>query len=222
MYGGDGLARLPADGHGRGKAVFLPFVLAGEKVEATLLEQKVGFARARADAVVEASNQRVRPQCRYFGECGGCHYQHASYEHQLEIKASILTENLRRIAKLELATELVVHPSPAWNYRNRTRLKVQTTQEFVLGYYKLNSHELLPITECPISSPLINQAIDALWRLGGTMDGAIQEVEFFVDAEDNQLLLERRLCLRYCCGNGNTIGRTAAPRPASANRGDGA
>ena len=190
MYGGDGLARLPADEHGRGKAVFLPLVLAGEKVEATLLEQKPGFARARADAIVEASNQRVRPQCRYFGECGGCHYQHAGYEHQLAVKASILTENLRRIAKLELATELVVHPSPAWNYRNRTRLRVQTQPQFALGYYKLNSHELLPITECPISSPLINQAIAALWRLGGTMDGAIQEVEFFVDGEDNQLLLD--------------------------------
>jgi len=190
VYGGDGLARLPADEHGRGKAVFLPFVLAGEKVEATLLEQKPGFARAQADAVVEASSHRVRPPCRYFGECGGCHYQHASYQHQLEIKAAILTENLRRIAKLELATELVVHPSPAWNYRNRSRMRVQTKPEFALGYYKLNSHALLPITECPISSPLINQAIAALWRLGGTMDSEIQEIEFFANAEDTQLLLE--------------------------------
>ena len=190
MYGGDGLARLPADEHGRGKAVFLPFVLAGEKVEATLLEQKPGFARVRADALLEASNYRVRPQCRYFGECGGCHYQHANYQHQLEIKAAILKENLRRIAKLELATELIVRPSPAWNYRNRTRLKIQTQPEFALGYYKLNSHELLPITECPISSPLINQAIAASWRLGSRVDDKIQEVEFFVNADDTQLLLD--------------------------------
>jgi tRNA/tmRNA/rRNA uracil-C5-methylase (TrmA/RlmC/RlmD family) len=49
VYGGDGLARLPADEHGRGKAVFLPFVLEGEKVEASLLENKPGFGRARAD-----------------------------------------------------------------------------------------------------------------------------------------------------------------------------
>ena len=190
MYGGDGLARLPADEHGRGKAVFLPFVLAGEKVEATLREQKPGFARARTDAVVEVSSQRVRPQCRYFGECGGCHYQHASYQHQLEIKAAILTESLHRIAKLELAAELVIHPSSPWNYRNRTRLKVQTAPEFALGYYKLNSHELLPITECPISSPLINQAIAALWRLGKAIDCEVQGIEFFADAEDAQLLLE--------------------------------
>jgi len=190
VYGGDGLARLPADEHGRGKAVFLPFVLAGEQVSATLLEQKPGFARARVDAIVEGAKQRVDPPCPYFAECGGCHYQHASYEHQLEIKTATLRENLRRIAKLELATEPIVHPSPAWNYRNRTRLKVQTKPEFGLGYYKHNSHELLPITECPISSPLINQAIAALWKLGKTIAGEIREIEFFANAEDTQLLLD--------------------------------
>lgn len=117
IYGGEGLARLPVeprsgDAPGRGKAVFIPFVLAGEKVEATLTEQKAGFARARADAIVEPSPQRVQPSCPYFSTCGGCHYQHAGYEHQLEIKKEILRETLRRFAKLELPCEIEVHPSP--------------------------------------------------------------------------------------------------------------
>ena len=51
------------------------------------------------------SPHRIEPQCPYFQRCGGCHYQHAGYEHQLEIKTAILKENLRRIAKLELDTE---------------------------------------------------------------------------------------------------------------------
>ena len=104
IYGGDGLARLPAtspadsasEASGRGKAVFVPFVLAGEKIEATLTEQKPGFARGKADAIVEPSAHRVLPGCQYFSRCGGCHYQHASYEHQLEIKKEILRESLRR------------------------------------------------------------------------------------------------------------------------------
>jgi 23S rRNA (uracil1939-C5)-methyltransferase len=192
VYGGDGLARLPADEHGRGKAMFVPFVLEGEKVEAALLEQKPGFARGRADQILEASSQRISPGCRYFQHCGGCHYQHTGYEHQLEIKAAILKENLRRIAKLELDTELTIHPSPPWNYRNRTRVKVQTKPEFALGYYKFNSHELLAVEECPISSSLINRAMAAIWRMGraGKVIGEIQEIEFFANAEDSQLLME--------------------------------
>jgi len=192
VYGGDGLARLPADEHGRGKAMFVPFVLEGEKVEAALLEQKPGFARGRLDRILEPSAHRISPGCRYFQHCGGCHYQHTSYEHQLEIKTAILKENLRRIAGLELDTELKIHPSPAWNYRNRARLRVQTAPEFALGYYKFNSHELLAVEECPISSPLINGAIAAVWQRGRSRKviDEIQEIEFFANAEDSQLLLE--------------------------------
>ena len=192
VYGGDGLARLPADERGPGKAVFVPFVLPGERIETSLTEQKPGFDRARADNIVEPSAHRIEPHCPYFVRCGGCHYQHASYEHQLEIKAAILKENLRRIAKLELQTDLTIHPSPPWNYRNRARLKVQTAPEFALGYRKFNSHELLAVESCPISSPLINRAIAAVWQLGreGKVPDGIQEIEFFVNAEDTELLIE--------------------------------
>jgi 23S rRNA (uracil1939-C5)-methyltransferase len=192
VYGGDGLARLPPDEQGRGKAAFVPFVLEGEKLEAVLLEQKPGFARARADQILAASPRRIEPRCPYFQSCGGCHYQHTSYEHQLEIKAVILKENLRRIAKLELDTELNLHASPGWHYRNRTRLRVHSLPDFALGYYKFNSHELLPVQECPISSPLINRAIAAMWQLGraGKVSAAIREIEFFVNADDTQLLAE--------------------------------
>jgi 23S rRNA (uracil1939-C5)-methyltransferase len=192
VYGGDGLARLPADEQGPGKAVFLPFVLEGERIEASLVEQKRGFARGRAQTILQASSQRVEPHCPYFQRCGGCHYQHVSYEHQVEIKVAILKENLRRIAKVELETEITIHPSPPWNYRNRTRLKVRALPEFALGYYRFNSHELLPVEQCPVSSPLINRAIAFFWqmgRAGGVPDG-IHEIEFFTNGDDTQILIE--------------------------------
>lgn len=192
IYGGDGLARLPADAQGRGKAAFIPFVLAGEKIEATLTEVKPGFARAHAAKILQPSPHRMPPACPYFTLCGGCHYQHAAYEHQLEIKKEILRENLRRIAKLDLQIEIAVHPSPPWNYRNRSRLQVRTQSEFALGYLKFSSHELLPVEQCPISSPLINRAIAAVWNLGrsGKSAEGIREIEFFANDDDTRLLIE--------------------------------
>ncbi len=192
IYGGDGLARLPADEHGPGKTVFVPFVLEGEEVEATLAEQKPGFARASLDRVASSSTDRVQPGCSYFQRCGGCHYQHTSYEHQLKIKAEILRETLRRTAKVELPCELQVHPSPEWGYRNRTRLKVQAAPKFALGYYQPRSHKLLPIEKCPISSPLINRAIAAVWESGraGAIPAAVRELELFADHADEALLIE--------------------------------
>ena len=192
IYGGDGLARLPADASGRGKAAFVPFVLAGEKIEASVTEQKPGFARAHADKILEPSPHRVQPGCPYFGSCGGCHYQHASYDHQLQIKADILRETLRRTAKIELSKDIEVHPSPPWNYRNRSRLQVQTGPSFKAGYYNMGSHELLAVEECPISSPLINRGIAILWQSGraNKVPQGVTEIEFFANADDSQLLVE--------------------------------
>jgi 23S rRNA (uracil1939-C5)-methyltransferase len=192
VYGGDGLARLPADERGPGKTVFVPFTIDGEQVEAEIVEQKPGFARARSERVLQSSPDRVEPGCVYFGKCGGCQYQHANYARQLEIKSAILRETLQRTAKIELPCELKVHPSPEWNYRNRTRLKLQTAPQFALGYYRPRSHELLPIEECPISSPLINRTIAEIWDAGprGTIPAEIREVELFADDSDQRLLLE--------------------------------
>ena len=192
VYGGDGLARLPADEHGPGKSVFVPFVLEGERVEATLTEQKAGFARAQLHRVLDASWDRISPACRYFQRCGGCHYQHSNYEHQLNMKAAILRETLKRTGKMELPCELQVHPSPPWNYRNRTRLKVQIAPEFALGYYRFRSHDFLPIEACPISSPLINRAIAEICAFGrkAPIPAELREIELFANHADDTLLIE--------------------------------
>lgn len=192
VYGGDALARLPADEHGSGKTVFVPFAITGETVEAQIVEEKRGFARARLTSIAEPSPDRIKPGCPYFASCGGCHYQHMSYGRQLITKSDILIETLRRTAKLELPCQLEVHPSPEWNYRNRTRLKAQSSPEFALGYYKFRSHELLPIKQCPISSPLINRTITQLWAAGQKQEIApeIREIELFADESDERLLIE--------------------------------
>lgn len=192
VYGGEGLGRLPADEHGPGKSVFVPFVLQGERVEAAAVEEKPGFIRARLDSVNETASFRVQAPCPYFHRCGGCHYQHSTYEHQLEIKAAIFRETLLRTGKIELPCELKIHPSPAWNYRNRTRLKVQHEPEFALGYYRFRSHDLLPIERCPISSPLINQAIPAIFEFGNRehFSAELRELELFANDSDTELLLE--------------------------------
>ncbi len=192
VYGGDGLARLPGDEHGQGKAVFVPFVIPGEKVEASPVETRPGFVRAKLDRVLTPSPERIEPGCPYFERCGGCHYQHIGYAAQLRYKAEILRETLRRTAKLELEQAIQVHPSPPWNYRNRTRMKVRHAPDFSLGYYRHNSHDVLPVESCPISSPLINQAIAAMWKLGrdGAVPQSVHGLQFFANDDDTKLLVE--------------------------------
>ncbi|TMC47797.1 MAG: class I SAM-dependent RNA methyltransferase, partial [Chloroflexi bacterium] len=113
-------------------------------------------------------------------------------EHQLAIKKDILRETLRRFAKLELACQIEVHPSPPWNYRNRSRLQLRVHPDFAAGYFKVGSHELMAVEQCPISSPLINRGIAALWETGraGKAAAGVREIEFFANADDTKLQIE--------------------------------
>jgi len=192
VYGGDGLARLPADEHGPGKAVFLPFVVPGDEVEASLVTSRPGFVRGQLNRVLTPSPERVEPACPYFTRCGGCHYQHIDYAAQLRYKAEILRETLRRTAKFELQQEIALHSAQPWNYRNRTRLHVHHEPQFALGYFRYGSHALLPVESCPISSPLINQAIAVVWALG--REQAVPEplhgLQFFANHDDTRMLVE--------------------------------
>lgn len=194
IYGGDGLARLPTEqGDQRpGKAVFIPFVLEAERVLAQVIEQRPGFARARATAIEAPSPQRVEAPCPYFLSCGGCHYQHTTYENQLEIKKNILLETLHRTAHLDWTGPVVTHASPPWNYRNRSRLQVRASGEFTMGYFRFGSNEVQPVEVCPISSPAINRAIAAVWSAGraGKMAAYVREIEFFVSGDDSAMLLQ--------------------------------
>jgi 23S rRNA (uracil1939-C5)-methyltransferase len=190
IYGGDGLARVVSGE--RAKTVFVPYVLPGERVEASIVEDKPGFARAALNQVLEPSKLRSSPPCPYYGECGGCHYQHIGYEDQLRFKAEILTETLRRVAKLELPVALQAHASPPLNYRNRTRFHVRANPDFAIGYFRHGSHDLLPIRECPISSPLINKVLSELWKLAEKqrIPSQIKEIELFANHSDHACLVE--------------------------------
>ena len=87
-YGGDALGRLDDPQPGtRGRAVFVPFGLPGERVRVRLTEQKRGFARGELVEVLDASPDRISPRCKHYfiprgadegGEevesCGGCQF----------------------------------------------------------------------------------------------------------------------------------------------------
>ena len=95
-YGGEAMGRLED-----GRAVFIPFVLPGERVSVRLTDEKKNFARGEIVEILETSPDRIDAKCKHFGECGGCHYQNLPYEKQLIAKTEILIDQLKRIGKIE-------------------------------------------------------------------------------------------------------------------------
>jgi 23S rRNA (uracil1939-C5)-methyltransferase len=183
IYGGSGLAR--ADG----KAVFVPFTLPGEVVEAHVTEDRTSYASAELDRVLEASSARVSAPCPYFGECGGCHYQHATYAQQLEMKVQILRETLER-AHLKEIPAITIVQGEALGYRNRIRLHVERGSS-MLCYKKRGSHANLAVDACPIAAPVLEEALKAFqnfskkWQLGEYFE----EIEFFTNTQQSSILI---------------------------------
>lgn len=188
VYGGSGLAHQ-TEGEGAGRAVFVPFTLPGEIVEANLTDK----TDAVLVQVLEPSINRVLPSCAHFGECGGCQYQHAEYAAQMTMKAGILRETLER-AGLNALPEAELHSATPWGYRNRTQLRVSLADGATrVGYNRRGTNEFLPIGECPILAPLLWRTAKALVQLaaensaaGRWMRGAV-EVELFTDSAQEKL-----------------------------------
>lgn len=178
VYGGDGLARSD------GRVVLTPYVLPGELIEAELRHAKSDLMRGTVAEVLEASGSRVDPECPYFGRCGGCHYQHTTHEYQVEQKALILREALRRVGRLEFDGEIATVGGEPWHYRNRTQLHFDQGK---VGYFAAGSHAVVCIDHCPISSPRLNDAIGQLARNLPHYRGFEATVELFTNETDVQV-----------------------------------
>jgi 23S rRNA (uracil1939-C5)-methyltransferase len=180
IYGGEGLGR--ADG----RVVFAPYVLPGERVLVEPASVKGGLIRATLQEVLTPAEGRVEPGCPYFGRCGGCHYQHANYEMQLEAKRAILRETLLRLGKFEPPEEIAVIAGEPWGYRNRAQFHMAGS---AIGYLEAQSHQLCPITHCPISSPRLNEALAALLEMmhNKRWPHFLRSIEVFTDETQTQL-----------------------------------
>lgn len=191
IYGGQGLARIPAECDARGgMSVFVPFTLPDEIVEAEIAQEHRGYCVGEARQIVKPSEYRTEPPCPWFETCGGCHLQHAVYSYQLELKREMLIESLARAGVRDIPAVSLLAGEPL-GYRNRIRLQVQTQPEFAIGYRQAKSHRLTAIDRCPIAAPLLERCIVALRSPGsrGVLPVGAQEIELFTNHDESELFM---------------------------------
>ncbi len=184
VYGGQGLARIG------GRVALVPFVLPGERIEATLTPSKGGLLSASNVRVVEPSPLRREAACPHFTRCGGCHYQHLGYEGQIEQKREILRETLRRIGKISYDGEISALTAAPWGYRNRIQLHIDSGR---VGYFAPASHKLCAVSVCPIAAPLLEQTIAKLEAELPRLGKFDADLELFSNDIDVQVNVEGRL-----------------------------
>jgi tRNA/tmRNA/rRNA uracil-C5-methylase (TrmA/RlmC/RlmD family) len=161
-FGGEGVGRSGDF------VIFVPFVALGESVEVELTEVKARFGRARLLRVLQPSPERVTPPCRYFGDCGGCQYQHIAYPEQLRLKHKQISDLFQRIGGFGSAVIDAVIPCPEpFGYRNRIMIRSQWDkfkQGLNIGYIRADNRLVVDIEECKIAEPALNEQIQQVRR----------------------------------------------------------
>ena len=157
---GEGLARSDGD------PVFVPYAIPGERVEATIFRKSRRYLEARLDKVIEPSPHRVEAECRYYGECTGCQWQHVAYEHQLDMKTRLVREQLERTGGfVSPPVAPAIGSDDPWAYRNHARFTIGP--EGQLGFVNRTHRRFVRIDECLIMDRGVNDLLTELQGKAG-------------------------------------------------------
>ena len=145
------------DGEGVGKVdqkvCFVRFALVGERVEVEPCQTHAKFLKAKLVKVITPSNRRVAPPCPYFARCGGCDFQHISYQDELALKKQILQRQLQKLGQNPSIT--VQASGQEYHYRNKVKLFASNG----LAFHSAYGQGFVKIDKCLIAKPQINQTI---------------------------------------------------------------
>jgi 23S rRNA (uracil1939-C5)-methyltransferase len=115
---------IAEEGKGVGKAddfvLFVEKAVPGDLADIDVYRSKKNFGEGRIAKLKRASPYRTEPFCEHFGTCGGCKWQHITYDAQLKFKQKSVADALQRIAKVDVAGISPIIPSPQEKYyRNK-------------------------------------------------------------------------------------------------------
>jgi 23S rRNA (uracil-5-)-methyltransferase RumA len=99
--------------------------------------------------------------CSLFPQCGGCQIQHFSFEHQRQFKQQMVKQAINHIGKIDVGINEVMTMDDPWKYRNKMQLPLQYDNgEIKMGFYRVNSHNIIPFENCWIQSDLANKIVN--------------------------------------------------------------
>ena len=145
LSGGNSLCRV------NGFPLFVEGGCPGDLLEIVVTKVNKNYGFAKIEKIVEPSNSRTIPFCKYFGLCGGCSLQHVSYDEQLVQKRLIVEETLKKTTGENIPVNPVIASPRTENFRHKVQYPVAFRDgKIIAGYFKKGSHEVVDIDECPV------------------------------------------------------------------------
>ncbi len=159
---------------------FVKNAIPGDLVQVHALRKRKGYVKTQLLEILEPSSDRITPQCKYFGVCGGCSWQMLSYQNQLQWKKRHVEDAFTRIGKINFGIIYAPLPSPKiFNYRNKMEFsfgvsrwleenEIESGNEISNKNFALGLHipgrfdKILDINECHIQPTIGNDILNTV------------------------------------------------------------
>ncbi len=151
--------------HVDGKTIFIDGALPNEQVTYQSIRIKPSFEVANVVEVLQASSERVTPQCPHYGLCGGCKLQHMDAKSQVAAKQKLLEADLQHIGKVKAENMLPPLYGPTWGYRHKARLSVKYVQKkerVLVGFNEKGTRFVADMNSCEVLVPEVSALIAPL------------------------------------------------------------
>jgi 23S rRNA (uracil1939-C5)-methyltransferase len=161
------ITSLSHDGRGiaaseKYKTTFISGALIGEEVTFRLTKKHSRYNEGQVVDIINASPERVTPECPHFHVCGGCSMQHIRMSVQIEQKQKILLEQLKHFGHVEPASVLEPISAQTSGYRRKARLGVRFVVKkgkVFVGFREKASNVLTDIETCLVLHPSVSKII---------------------------------------------------------------
>lgn len=167
-----------------GKICFVEDTLPGEDVKIKITLEKKKYMLGRVKDFYSVSSARVDELCPYKDKCGGCDLSHLSYKMENEYKCLKVKEILKKYADVDEVLVEDVSFGEEYNYRNKITLHGDHN---IIGYYKKNSNDIVPINKCLLVDEKINHIINVINMMSS--DNEYKDIIIRVSNDSEEVLI---------------------------------
>ena len=140
--------------------VFVPQAIRGEEIDLRITKVMKTCAAGEVVQIHKPSPERTKPECPYFGKCGGCDFQHMSYTEELWAKRQRVQDALTRLGGTGLQVEEILGAKNPAHYRNKSQYPVGA--DGAIGFFQARTHRVVPIDRCLIQSEASDKTAKAV------------------------------------------------------------